>query len=316
VEQWAELRREHLVAGKSIQRVARSPGCRQHDPAGAAQRLTPSYQREPRPSVLEPFKVEIHRLLKGDPKMPGVRVPELLGPLGLTRPQVGRRRLPAKCGHCSRRRRRLVVSKETEDLLAGIAGCLERLGGLPQTLVWDRQAGVHAMAAPSERSPRSAASSRRAGCSASRPTRRPRASSSGCRATRRPTSSPAGGSPTSWTSKTSSTPGSRGSTRARTRRCAPGRSIASATTASDGAAARPDARQRAALDDARPARIRTCAWTPTTTASTRGSSAPRRGHRRPTHRHGRLPGHWRAGRRHARTFARHRTITALEHTRA
>jgi hypothetical protein len=37
----------------------------------------------------------------------------------------------------------LVFSKETADLLAGIAGCLERLGGLPQTLVWDRQAGIH-----------------------------------------------------------------------------------------------------------------------------------------------------------------------------
>ena len=33
---------------------------------------------------------------------------------------------------------------ETEDLLAGIAGCLWALGALPQTLVWDRQAGIHA----------------------------------------------------------------------------------------------------------------------------------------------------------------------------
>jgi hypothetical protein len=37
----------------------------------------------------------------------------------------------------------LVFSKQTEDLLAGIAGCLTRLGALPQTLVWDRQAGIH-----------------------------------------------------------------------------------------------------------------------------------------------------------------------------
>jgi hypothetical protein len=37
----------------------------------------------------------------------------------------------------------LVFSTQTEDLLAGIAGCLERLGGLPRTLVWDRQAGIH-----------------------------------------------------------------------------------------------------------------------------------------------------------------------------
>jgi hypothetical protein len=37
----------------------------------------------------------------------------------------------------------LVFSKQTEDLLAGVAGCIERLGGLPSTLVWDRQAGIH-----------------------------------------------------------------------------------------------------------------------------------------------------------------------------
>jgi hypothetical protein len=35
-------------------------------------------------------------------------------------------------------------TKQTPDLLAGIARCLWSLGGLPQTLVWDRQAGLHA----------------------------------------------------------------------------------------------------------------------------------------------------------------------------
>jgi hypothetical protein len=45
----------------------------------------------------------------------------------------------------------LVFSKETEDLLAGIAGCIERLGALPKELVWDRQAGIHGYAGkPSE----------------------------------------------------------------------------------------------------------------------------------------------------------------------
>ena len=38
----------------------------------------------------------------------------------------------------------LVFSKQTEDLLAGVAGCIQRLGGLPEVLVWDRQAGIHA----------------------------------------------------------------------------------------------------------------------------------------------------------------------------
>ena len=41
--------------------------------------------------MLDPFKDEIHRLLREDPKLPGVRVRELLEPLGCTRGQDGRR---------------------------------------------------------------------------------------------------------------------------------------------------------------------------------------------------------------------------------
>jgi hypothetical protein len=37
----------------------------------------------------------------------------------------------------------LIFSRQTPDLLAGIARCLSRLGGLPEVLVWDRQAGIH-----------------------------------------------------------------------------------------------------------------------------------------------------------------------------
>jgi transposase len=40
----------------------------------------------------------------------------------------------------------LIFSKETPDLLAGVRRCLWSLGALPQTLVWDRQAGLHARA--------------------------------------------------------------------------------------------------------------------------------------------------------------------------
>jgi transposase len=36
----------------------------------------------------------------------------------------------------------LIFSKQTPDLLWGIARCLWQLGGLPATLVWDRQAGL------------------------------------------------------------------------------------------------------------------------------------------------------------------------------
>jgi len=38
----------------------------------------------------------------------------------------------------------LVFSKQTPDLLAGIARCLWSLGALPRTLIWDRQSGLHA----------------------------------------------------------------------------------------------------------------------------------------------------------------------------
>jgi transposase len=38
----------------------------------------------------------------------------------------------------------LVFSKQTEDLLFGVARCLWSFGALPELLVWDRQAGIHA----------------------------------------------------------------------------------------------------------------------------------------------------------------------------
>jgi transposase len=38
----------------------------------------------------------------------------------------------------------LVFSKQTPELLAGIRRCLWSLGALPETVVWDRQSGLHA----------------------------------------------------------------------------------------------------------------------------------------------------------------------------
>lgn len=83
VEQWAELRREHFVGGKSIKQLARSTGLSRNTIRRALRsEVPPGYRRAPRAGVLEPFKPEIHRLLKDDPKLPGVRVRELLEPLG------------------------------------------------------------------------------------------------------------------------------------------------------------------------------------------------------------------------------------------
>ena len=83
VEQWAELRREHFVGGKSIKELARQTGLSRNTVRRALRSDgPPGYARAPRASVLEPFKDEIHRLLREDPKLPGVRVRELLEPLG------------------------------------------------------------------------------------------------------------------------------------------------------------------------------------------------------------------------------------------
>lgn len=38
----------------------------------------------------------------------------------------------------------LIFSKEAPDILWGMGRCLKRLGGLPETLVWDREAAIHA----------------------------------------------------------------------------------------------------------------------------------------------------------------------------
>jgi transposase len=193
VERWAELRREHFVAGKSIRELARSTGLSRNTIRRALRsERPPAYERAPRPGILEPFKPEIHRLLNKNSGLTGVRVRELLEPLGCTvsktvvddylreirplfaPPRTFQRtvyrageicqfdlwepRDEVPVGHGQTRRGwvviaclgysragagMLVFSKQTEDLLAGIAGCLERLGGLPETLVWDRQAGIH-----------------------------------------------------------------------------------------------------------------------------------------------------------------------------
>src|SRR5271155_1455 len=42
----------------------------------------PGFRCPVRPSKLEPFKEEIHELLRGEPKLTGVRIRELIEPLG------------------------------------------------------------------------------------------------------------------------------------------------------------------------------------------------------------------------------------------
>jgi transposase len=194
VEQWAEIRRMHFVCGLSIKEIVRRTG-RDRNTVRRALRSTapPKYSRMSAPSKLDPFKDEIHRQLKDDPKLPGQRIRELIEPLGYAGsktiladylrevrplfsppPRTFQRTAyrpgevcqfdlwepsrPVAVGHLEQRRAWVVVaclgysragagalifSKQTPDLLWGIARCLWSLGGLPETLVWDRQAGIH-----------------------------------------------------------------------------------------------------------------------------------------------------------------------------
>src|SRR4051812_44909726 len=73
----------HFVGGVSIKEIARRTG-RDRNTVRRALRAEgpPMYRRAPAESKLEPFREEIHRLLREDPKLPGGRGREVLGPLG------------------------------------------------------------------------------------------------------------------------------------------------------------------------------------------------------------------------------------------
>jgi transposase len=193
VEQWAELRREHFVRGVSIKALASRTGLSRNTVRAALRApQPPKYERAPAGSKLDPFKDEIHRLLKGDSAIPGQRIRELIAPLGFVggktivddylrevrplfvdqrtfqrtvyRPgeicqfDVWEPKDEIAVGYGQTRQAYVVVaclgysragagavifSKQTPDLLFGIRRCLWSLGALPQTLVWDRQAGIH-----------------------------------------------------------------------------------------------------------------------------------------------------------------------------
>lgn len=195
VEQWAEIRRMHFVAGIGIREIARRLGLSRTTVRRALRTdEPPRYQRAPRAGKLEAHKAEIHRLLRAEPRMPGVRVRELIAgagyaggqtilddylrevrPLFAPPPRTFQRTLyrpgeicqfdlwepsrPIPVGHGQERRGYVVVaclgysragagalifSRRAEDILWGVAQCLWQLGGLPATLVWDREGALHA----------------------------------------------------------------------------------------------------------------------------------------------------------------------------
>jgi transposase len=194
VERWAELRREHFVRGVSIKELMRRTGLARNTIRAALRApKPPAFACPVRPSKLDPFKDEIHVLLRGDPKLTGVRIRELIEPLGfeggksivdgylrearplflaprtfqrtIYRPgeicqfDLWQPSLEVPVGYGQTRRGYVVVaclgysrfgagalvfSKEAEDLTWGIARCVWSLGALPSMLVWDREGALHA----------------------------------------------------------------------------------------------------------------------------------------------------------------------------
>ena len=79
VEQWAEIRRLYFVKRLSIKEIVRRTGHGRNTVRRALRSgESPRYRRPPRPSKLDPFRDEVHRLLRGEPRLPGKRVRELL----------------------------------------------------------------------------------------------------------------------------------------------------------------------------------------------------------------------------------------------
>ena len=83
VEQWAELRRLHFVKGVSIRELQRRTGLHRATIRRALRaEAPPCYRRRVGVSKLDAFKDEIQQLLREDPKLPGIRVLELIAEQG------------------------------------------------------------------------------------------------------------------------------------------------------------------------------------------------------------------------------------------
>ena len=83
VEQWAEVRRMRFVDGLGIREIRRRTGLHRETIRRAlASSDPPRYARLSRGSKLDPFKDELHRLLREDPEMESQRLRELLAEQG------------------------------------------------------------------------------------------------------------------------------------------------------------------------------------------------------------------------------------------
>jgi transposase len=79
VEQWAEIRRMRFVEGLAIREIRRRTGLHRETIRRALSSSTPpSYSRSSRGSKLDPFKDQVHELLREDPEIESQRIREIL----------------------------------------------------------------------------------------------------------------------------------------------------------------------------------------------------------------------------------------------
>ena len=79
VEDWAWLRREHFVHGVSIKKLVGRTGLSCNTIRKALRSdQPPAYGRRPAGSKLDPFKEEVHALLRSDAEIESQRIRELL----------------------------------------------------------------------------------------------------------------------------------------------------------------------------------------------------------------------------------------------
>jgi transposase len=83
VQLWAEIRRMHFVEGLGIREIRRRTGLHRETIRRALRSSTPPrYARLAKRSKLDPFKDEVHRLLRDDPEIESQRIRELLAEQG------------------------------------------------------------------------------------------------------------------------------------------------------------------------------------------------------------------------------------------
>jgi hypothetical protein len=153
VGQLAEIRRLYFVEKRSKRAIHRLTGVHRDTIARAIESgAPPQYVRAPAGSKLDPFQDWICEQLVEDPSIQSQRLRELALELGYAggktifddwvwTTEVCWSRVIAGA---------LVFSKEAPDILWGLGRCLERIGGLPEKLVWDREGAIAPAGRPTD----------------------------------------------------------------------------------------------------------------------------------------------------------------------